>query len=267
VGFTHDFEAGAQGWTHGGVGDLWGITSHRAHSGTSSWYCGSQSTWEYDNGMDCHLDSPEFALGDESELSFWCWYEFPIYHEDGFYVEILSGGAAIDTLDFIGSGGALGELGSIGNDWLEYRYPIQGEPGDAVQIRFRFSSDESDVEEGVYIDDVSITCASLPGSAGVPDGAEDQTVPIALHQNRPNPFTPSTSIAFTLMRPGHVTLSVYNIQGRRIRTLVDEIRVEGDHAVSWNGKDEFGVDVAAGVYMCRLVYEEHEDTRKMILVR
>jgi flagellar hook assembly protein FlgD len=92
-------------------------------------------------------------------------------------------------------------------------------------------------------------------------------IPIALHQNRPNPFTPTTTIGFSLERPGHVLLAVYNIQGRRIRTLVDEIRPTGDHAVSWDGRDELGIDVAAGVYMCRLAFEDHEDTRKMILVR
>jgi hypothetical protein len=267
VDFTHDFEGGASGWVHGGAGDLWGLTSNRAHSGASSWYCGSQTTWEYENSMDCHLDSPEFVIGPASELSFWCWYEFPIYHEDGFYVEILREGTAVDTLDFIGSGGALGELGSIGNDWLEYRYTVRGQVGDTVQARFRFRSDESEVAEGVYIDDVSVSCGALPSGAGVPEDDLDGEPPIALQQNRPNPFTPSTTIAFTLKRPGHVTLAVYNIQGRRIRTLVDEDRYEGEHRVSWDGTDELGVDVAAGVYMYRLAQEEHEETRKMILVR
>ena len=46
-----------------------------------------------------------------------------------------------------------------------------------------------------------------------------------------------------------------------------EVTFEGDHAVTWDGTDELGVDVAAGVYMYRLAYEEYEETRKMILVR
>jgi flagellar hook assembly protein FlgD len=66
---------------------------------------------------------------------------------------------------------------------------------------------------------------------------------------------------------GPVTLSVYNIQGRLIRTLLDEARWAGEHSAFWDGKDELGVDVAAGVYMCRLSFGEHEATRKMILVR
>jgi hypothetical protein len=267
VGFAHDFEDGESGWVHGGAGDLWGLTDNRSHSGSTSWYCGSQTTWEYEDNMECFLDSPEFVVGPGSELSFWCWYEFPIYREDGFYVEILEAGVPVDTLDFIGSGGALGELGSIGNDWLEYRYPIGGQVGDTVQARFHVTSDDSNVEEGVYIDDVSVTCGAIPSGAGVPEEGPGVETPIALHQNRPNPFTPSTTIAFTLRRPGHVTLAVYNIQGRRIATLLDEDTYEGDHTVSWDGTDELGVDVAAGVYMYRLAYEEFEETRKMILVR
>lgn len=267
VGLHDDFEGGAPGWTHGGEGDLWGIADHRSHSGTSSWYCGFQSTWEYGNDMDCHLDSPEFVVGPESQLVFWCWYEVPIYRTDGLYVEILRNGTAIDTLDFIGSGGALGELGSIGNDWLEHRYAIREAIGDTVRIRFRFTSDESDVEEGFYVDDVSVSCGATPATAGVPGGAPAGEGPITLFQNHPNPFRLSTTIAFTLARPGRVMLAVYNIQGRRIRTLLDGASFEGDHTVSWDGTDELGADVAAGVYMYRLVCDEHEETRKMILVR
>ena len=216
--------------------------------------------------MNAHLDSPAFVLGVGAELAFWCWYEVPIYHEDGFYVELLWDGSAVDTLDFIGSGGALGQLGSIGNEWLEYRYEIDHPAGDTVQVRFRFVSDETDVEEGVYIDDIAVSTGAAPSGAGVPD-EETGEIPVVLHQNRPNPFTPFTNIGFTMAADGPVTLSVYNIQGRLIRTLVDEVKWAGGHSAFWDGKDEFGVDVAAGVYMYRLSFAEHEATRKMILVR
>ena len=267
TGLADDFESGGGGWTHGGFNDLWTLGDIRTHSGQASWYCGSPVALEYTNEMDAHLDSPPFVLGVGAQLSFWCWYEVPIYHEDGLYVELLSAGSVVDTLDFIGSGGALEDRGSIGNDWLEYRYQIDRAPGDTVQVRFRFVSDAADVEEGVYIDDVSVSAGQAPSGAGVPGSPMASEAPIRLYQNTPNPFGLSTSIRFTLMEEGTVTLSVYNIQGRLIRTLVDEFRPAGDYEASWDGRDELGSDVAGGVYMCRLSFGEHEATGKMILVR
>ncbi len=267
AGFAHDFEQGESGWTHSGVSDLWTLTSHRSHSGETSWYCGSTGTWEYTDDMDSRLVSPPLVLGEDMALSFWCWYSLPIYHEDGLFVEVVSEGGTVDTLDFLGSGGALETLGSIGNDWLEYRYALDEGGGDTVRIRFRFSSDSSEVDEGVYIDDVAVTTAIVPSGTGVAENEIEQSTIATLHQNCPNPFSPSTAISFSTRGAGEVALAVYNVQGRLIRTLVAETVSPGDHTVTWDGKDELGVDVAAGVYLYRLVIGEHEEARKMILVR
>ncbi|MFH1866253.1 MAG: C25 family cysteine peptidase, partial [Candidatus Eisenbacteria bacterium] len=265
-GFYCDFESGPSEWTHGGPSDIWALTDHRTHSGTASWYAGTQGVWQYPDNADAWLDSPEFVRGAGAELSFWCWYEFPIYHEDGFYVEVLSSGAAIGTLDFIGSGGALDMLGSVGNNWLEYRYGLPGTAGDTLQIRFRLTTDGAEVAEGVYVDDVSVIMSDVPSDTSV-EGAQGEEPMLLLHQNHPNPFSPSTLISFSLLTAGEVDLTVYNVQGRLIRTLLGETRPAGEYEVAWDGADESGVDVAAGVYLYRLRLGEQEETRKMILVR
>jgi flagellar hook assembly protein FlgD len=74
-------------------------------------------------------------------------------------------------------------------------------------------------------------------------------------------------LSFDLLRPGEVTLSVYNVQGRLIRTLVSGFESAGRHDFEWDGTDEFGADVAAGVYLYRLTRGDEENSRKMILVR
>jgi len=157
-------------------------------------------------------------------------------------------------------------LGSIGNDWLEYRYALPGSAGDTLQIRFRFTSDSADVAEGVYIDDVSVLVADAPTDTGADDAGEELPR-ISLQQNHPNPFSPSTLITFSLVTRGEVRLTVYNIQGRLIRTLVAGSHPAGEHEVAWDGTDEYGIDVAAGVYLYRLRSGELEETRKMILLR
>jgi hypothetical protein len=267
AGFAHDFESGPSGWTHGGLGDTWNLTGNRRHSGERSWYCGVPGDWTYSDNQNAYLDSPWFVRGENAELSFWGWYALPVYHEDGFYVEVRSpGGGVVDTLDFIGSGGALDLLGTIGNEWLEYRYRLPGDVGDSLAVRFLFTSDANDVAEGVYIDDVSITGTSFPADTGSADSDEAQSS-VLLRQNSPNPFRTRTRLSFETLVPGEATLAVYNVQGRLIRTLAKGFTDAGDHEFFWDGKDEFGADVAAGVYLYRLTLDGDEASRKMILLR
>ncbi len=142
-------------WTHTGSPDLWYLTSDRRHSGNFSWHCGNRETIVFDNDMDNRLESSSFIIDQNSELSFWCWYEFPNYGVNGIHPEI-NDGSGWENLDFIGSGGALGIL-PTGNDWLKYSYDLSHYPaGTLVKLRFRFVSDLEEVTEGIYIDDVIV---------------------------------------------------------------------------------------------------------------
>jgi hypothetical protein len=68
----------------------------------------------------------------------------------------------------------------------------------------------------------------------------------------PNPFRESTRFAFELRFPGRVRLDVIDVAGRRVRALEDGVRGGGSHAIEWDGRDESGRPVAAGVYFFRL---------------
>lgn len=154
AGFTDDMEGGEGNWLHGGRGDRWHLSERRSHSGTYSWYCGIEETGEYINCMNCYLVTPIIILGPRARLSFWHWYKVTTYGTDGLYVEI-DAGFGWERLDFIGSGGALLD---IGNDWLEDTYDLSSYPaGTPVRIRFRFFSDTEDISEGFYIDDVCVS--------------------------------------------------------------------------------------------------------------
>ncbi len=90
---------------------------------------------------------------------------------------------------------------------------------------------------------------------------------IALHQNRPNPFDLSTSISYELPRTTRVSLKLYDKAGRLVRTLVDGVEGAGLKRVVWNGKDQYGKDVANGVYFYTLESEEKTLTKKLVFVR
>jgi len=83
----------------------------------------------------------------------------------------------------------------------------------------------------------------------------------------PNPFNPSTWIAFDLSVPCHVILRVYDAAGRLVHTMVDEDRRVGRFEVVWNGTDDRGGKVASGVYFYRLIAGEFVESKKMILLR
>ena len=89
-----------------------------------------------------------------------------------------------------------------------------------------------------------------------------------LGPNFPNPFNPSTAIQYRVPSPGgRVTLSVYDLSGRRVRTLVDAYRSGGEHVAVWRGLDDRGREVSSGVYFYRLEVGDTRLERKMVMLK
>jgi len=98
----------------------------------------------------------------------------------------------------------------------------------------------------------------------------DVVVPVAnaeLHGNYPNPFNPTTTIAFEMARSGHVTIEVYNIRGQKVRTLVSGEYGVGSHKVVWNGDDFTGRAVGSGMYFYRMTTAGYSKVNKMVLLK
>lgn len=88
-----------------------------------------------------------------------------------------------------------------------------------------------------------------------------------LHSNYPNPFNPSTVISYDLSRETAVKLNVYDMKGRRINALVNQVQSAGRHHVRWNAKDARGNGISAGVYLYRLEAGGKVFTEKMIFMK
>jgi hypothetical protein len=88
-----------------------------------------------------------------------------------------------------------------------------------------------------------------------------------LYQNYPNPFNPVTNITFTVPGKAHTSLSIYNIEGRLVKTLVNSEFSGGVKTVTWNGTDSNGNQVSSGVYFYRLRAGDNVMTKKMILLK
>jgi hypothetical protein len=90
---------------------------------------------------------------------------------------------------------------------------------------------------------------------------------LKLSQNSPNPFNPSTRIAFTLPEAMQASIAVYDARGGKVATLVDELRPAGKNEVTWDGRNADGNRVASGVYFYRLTTARGELTRKLLLLK
>jgi subtilisin family serine protease len=113
--------------------------------------------------------------------------------------------------------------------------------------------------------------AALPSDCDQTDVASDSAEPIPasfdLAQNYPNPFNPTTTIRYSLPARSHITISVYNILGRKVQTLIDEVKSAGTHTAVWNGTDETGQAVSSGIYFYRVKTADRAESRKMLLLR
>jgi len=90
---------------------------------------------------------------------------------------------------------------------------------------------------------------------------------LTLVGNYPNPFNPETRIVFALPKKQHIQLSIYNLTGELVTTLVSAAYEPGEHQVVWNGRDAAGRAVSSGVYMYRLESENTRLNGKMVLMK
>lgn len=106
----------------------------------------------------------------------------------------------------------------------------------------------------------------IPQQKGFAGGSNERLVSL-LAQNRPNPFKTSTTIHFAMAQPGHVDLTVFDVNGRAMRTLVNGDLGAGNHDVAWSGENNQGARVSPGVYFYNLTAPGFTQTRKMLRVQ
>ena len=88
-----------------------------------------------------------------------------------------------------------------------------------------------------------------------------------LFQNYPNPFNPTTTIQYSVAEAGRVELTIYNVSGQRICTLIDDDILAGKYSEVWDGRNDRGRSVASGIYFYRLRAGSYSAVKKMMLLR
>jgi hypothetical protein len=261
TGFSDDMESGTGLWTTGGTNNLWHISTNRSFSPTHSWYCGNTSG-HYINNMDCYIQTIPFMINANSSLKFYRWFNVPLYGTDGIYIIIMGDGFA-DTLDFIGTGGALGGRGIL-SDWFEENYSLSEYPaGDTIQVRIAFISDnDGDIAEGFYIDDFTAEYITM-----LEEYTDDRITTLFL-QVHPNPFRHKMDIEYCMGQSAEgIELKIYDAAGRLVKEFNLQSEICNLQSVKWAGKDQLDRPVPAGVYFVRLETADHCLTKKAILLR
>ena len=88
-----------------------------------------------------------------------------------------------------------------------------------------------------------------------------------LNNNYPNPFNPETTISFSLKEASNVQIEIFDIKGRKVKTLINKEYNHGNHTITWNAKDDKGKELSSGMYFYRMKTNTKIETKKMLLIK
>ncbi len=283
VGLTgYNFENAVE-WEHAslsnGYSDEWHLEAYRNHTdnGSFSMKCGGSGSSEYSASLHAGMTSPVIPLSGGTMIKFWHWMDAETQNAstawDGGLVEASfnSGDFSplqpvngypytiVDNQDSPFDPGIPVFSGSHG--WEEVEFDLSGYTG-VVQLRFVFGTDGYVNGEGWYIDDITIE--------NNVDTQDDIMIPVVseLKQNYPNPFNPITNICFSVADPEAATeISIYNVKGQKVVTLIDDLLPAGEYNVTWEGKNSRGNNVGSGIYFAKFRSGRFTNVKKMILMK
>ncbi|MGD8395798.1 MAG: S8 family serine peptidase [Candidatus Eiseniibacteriota bacterium] len=209
------------------------------------------------------LVSPIFDVSGahEAVVRYWRWYTNETTLDDIFDIDVSSdGGATWQPLDRVGPGSA--------QPWIlaEHTLRCVVDLTDQMQLRFIARDTGSGSLTEALVDDVTIGIFE-PGSAAIEEPLATPAHRFRLSAATPNPFNPYTVTAFEITDDSQVTLRVYDVAGRLVRTLADGAFEAGVHRIAFDGRNDAGAALSSGTYFLRLEAGERHASRKLSLVR
>ncbi len=152
--------------------------------------------------------------------------------------------------------------------WTHYTVAEQAPEGaTGISVRARFTSNPTGT---AWFDDFSIEKMVLSGGSAIdnPDPlAANLPTEFQLLQNYPNPFNPQTTIEYYVPKNSNVSITIFNLLGQNIMTLVNAKKPQGYHQIKWNALDKYGHPVPTGMYLYVLKTDNQQIVKKMLLIR
>jgi hypothetical protein len=158
--------------------------------------------------------------------------------------------------------------GDPGDPGIPEPYPVTAH----VSFSDAYIHDDSDYDHFLDLEENNVRGWCDPYSIPLDDMVEKDNAgslpsDFTLHPNRPNPFNPTTSIAYDVPVASQVRIEVFNVLGQRITTLVDEHKAPGRYETLWNGTDESGSRVSSGIYLYSMQAGNFIQSKKMLLMK
>ena len=173
----------------------------------------------------------------------------------------------------IPSSGSLGEIkvaNTVTNAWEELTFDFSSHIGlpeaigiDQIVVFPDFDLGGRTQDNIIYFDNISF----YSNSVGIDNRNETFPQGFALEQNFPNPFNPVTTLRYDLPENSYVNVTVYDMLGRQVRTLVNTTQDAGFRSVIWNATNDYGKPVSAGIYLYQIQAGEFVQTKKMVLLK
>jgi hypothetical protein len=173
----------------------------------------------------------------------------------------------------IPSSGSLGEIkvsNTVTNEWEELTFDFSSHIGlpeaigiDQIVVFPDFDLGGRTQDNIIYFDNISF----YSNSVGVDNRSETFPQGFVLEQNFPNPFNPSTTLRYELPEDGLVNVTIYDMMGRQVSTLLSSHQTAGYKSIQWNATNDFGKPVSAGVYLYQIQAGEFVQTKKMVLLK
>ncbi|MFC1556890.1 choice-of-anchor V domain-containing protein [candidate division KSB1 bacterium] len=154
--------------------------------------------------------------------------------------------------------------GTLSNTWT---FDWQAPASDAGPVTIYAAGNAANgngSNQGDFIYTKSLTRNTLVTGVEVQDTSPGT---FKLHGNYPNPFNPATAIRFDLDRPGYVELKIFDVNGREVRTLINESLPRGSHSVTWDSGDNSGTPIPSEIYFTRLKTGNNTDLIRMALIK
>ena len=168
----------------------------------------------------------------------------------------------IGCSDLDGYTGAIHFSGDNGESWdlieSEIMPPTTG-------IEF-ITISEDDYIYAISYENIRHIFRSVQSTVGI-DNFSIQNIIDCKLTNYPNPFNPTTTIDFSIPKDSGINLSIYNLKGQKVKTLLNEYKEAGKHQVVWNGRDESNKRAASGLYLYKIISGKETVTRKMLLLK
>ena len=251
--------------------------------GTDSLCWATNLSGNYTNNANWGLEFTVPLLADYPAMTIWHWYklagEYVGYLWDGAVVmckgqydtvftivEPAEGydGPVSDHNPWIGGNEAFGGEDN-GSYWHYNKFYLYEWAMDTAVIRFQLSADGAGTNRGWYVDNLVI----VDDPSGTSSVGEEYKIPREMNFSAyPNPFNASTNLEFNISRPGKVTLDIFDISGRRVRTLADnEDFSSGEHSLLWDGLSDRGNELPTGIYLAKVTSRGDSHSIRIVLLK